>query len=106
MKNESSSKIVFLVLIAGRNQKDDLLAELANSGVHMITTTYGKGAVKASYLMNLFGLVAEEHKVVMNGLLLKEKSDEVLQMLVDKFHFDKPNTGIAFTTPTEIFSFK
>ena len=44
MKNENSSKIVFLVMIAERNQKDDLLAELANSDMHMITTTYGKGA--------------------------------------------------------------
>ena len=56
--------------------------------------------------MNLFGFIAEEHKVIMNGLLLKEKSDEVLKMLVEKFHFDRPNTGIAFTTPAEVFPLK
>ena len=53
----------------------------------------------------MFGLVPEENKVVITCLLPSEKSDALLDMLVEKFNFDKPNTGIAFTIPVEKLSY-
>ena len=105
MKNESANKIVFLALIAGRNQKNAILAALAKSGVQLTHVIYGKGSVKASYLKNVLGLIPEENKVFITGLISAEKSDAVLDMLITKFDFDQPNTGIAFTIPIEKLSY-
>lgn len=102
MKNE---EIVFLTLIAGRKQKDALLSSLSESGVHLTNTIYGKGTVKANYMENLFGLVPEENKVVITCVLTREKSNAVMDMLIKKFHFDRPNTGIAFTKHIDRLSF-
>lgn len=105
MNNERTCKAVFLTLIAGRRQKDALLAALSESGVKLANTMYGKGTVKASYLQNVLGLIPEENKVIITGLVLKEKSCAILDMLAEKFDFNKPNTGIAFTIPIETLSF-
>lgn len=105
MKNEGTDRVVCLTLIAGRKQKDALLSALAASGAKLINTMYGKGTVKATYLENLFGLVPEENKVVISCVLLHEHSPAILRMLEEKFHFNKPNTGIAFTIPVDRLSF-
>ncbi|MGF7143174.1 hypothetical protein HNQ56_001596 [Anaerotaenia torta] len=89
------------MLIAGRKHKDALLKELSVSGGRLIDVIYGKGTVRVSYLQEVFGLIPEENKVVITCLLPIQKTDEVLEMLVKKFNFSKPNTGIAFTVPVD-----
>ncbi len=101
MTNDVPRCIEFLTLIAGRKHKDALLDALSGAGGRLINVVYGKGSVKLSYLRDILGLVPEENKVVITCLLPSEKSDVVLNMLVGKFNFDKPNTGIAFTIPIE-----
>lgn len=103
--NDVSCNIVFLMLVAGRKQKDALLDALTEAGGRLIKMVYGRGFGKSGYLQDVLGLVPEEDKVVITCLLPEEKSDAVLEMLVKKFHFDKPNTGIAFTIPVEKLSF-
>ena len=105
MKNEETEKLVFLVLVTGRKQKDAILCALLETGVQLTNIIYGRGTVKASYLMNVLGLVSEENKAVITCVLADNKSDTVLKMLIEKFHFDKSNTGIAFTTPIDKLSF-
>ena len=100
-----SEDIVFLVIIAGRKQKDELLTELADVGVHLAHTVFGKGTVKANYLENLLGLIPEENKVIITCVLATEKSDATMDILAEKFNFNKPNTGIAFTVPIDRLSF-
>jgi hypothetical protein len=96
--------VEFLTLIAGRKNKAVLLKALWETGGRLINVVYGKGSVKANYLMDMLGLVPEENKVVITCLLPAEKSSVVLDMLAKKFDFDKPNTGIAFTIPVEKLS--
>ena len=48
----------------------------------------------------------EENKVVITCLLTRGQSDAVLRMLVEKFDFDKPNTGVAFTVPVDRMPFE
>jgi len=98
-------ELVFLTVIAGRKQKDALLAALVNAGMQLVHTKYGKGTVKAGYLQCTLGLVPEEKKVLITCVSTRAKAHAALQMLVDRFHFDKPNTGIAFTLPMEKLSF-
>ena len=105
MKDEEMNKITFMILIAGRTQKDALLSALFESGIHLINTLYGKGTVKASYLQNTFGFIPEEKKVVITCVSTEVKINAVLKMLVEKFHFNEPNTGIAFTVPISGVSF-
>lgn len=104
-KNETPCKIVFFTLIAGRKQKDALLNALSASGLKLINTMYGKGTVQANYLQNVLGLVPEENKIIITGLMKLENADRVFDLLVRKFEFNKPNTGIAFTIPIEKLSF-
>jgi len=100
--HEDSPCLVFLTVIAGRKLKDALTESLSEEGGRLITVMYGKGAVTSDYLSDMFGLVAEENKVVITCLLACKKTDAVWNMLITKFHFDKPNTGIAFTVPIQI----
>ncbi len=97
MNTNPCGGIVFLVLIAGRKQKEELLQALSEAGGRLINVVYGKGSVKAGYLKDMLGLIPEENKIVVTCLLAGDKTDGIFDMLVTKFHFDKPNTGIAFT---------
>jgi len=105
MVNEDAPRIMHMVLIAGRKQKDRLMTALAEHGGHFFNICYGKGSVKARHLMDAFGLVPEENKVVITCLLSDKEASAVFDMLIADFHFDKPNTGIAYTIPVEKLSY-
>ena len=97
--------ISFLILISGRNHKDKLLSHLSYHGSHIINTMYGKGTGSRGYAMNMFGFVIEDAKVVITCLIADDRLQGVLDMLIDKFKFDNPNTGIAFTIPVDKLSY-
>ena len=103
--NEFTCCIEYLTLIAGRKSRAALVHALSEAGGRLIKIVYAKGSVHSNYLLDMFGLVPEENKVVITCLLPHDKAEAVLQMLVDQFHFDQPNTGIAFTVPVEKLSY-
>ncbi len=103
--NDFTCCIEYLTLITGRKQRAALTHALWEAGGRLIKTVYGKGSAKSNYLLDMFGLVPEENKVVITCLLPHDKAEAVLRMLIDQFHFDQPNTGIAFTIPVEKLSF-
>ena len=105
MTNETAPDILQLVLIASRKNKDQLLTALSEKGGHIIKIFYGKGSVKASFLMDSFGLVPDEQKVLIMCLVTHEEADTIFDMLVTEFHFNEPNTGIAYTIPVEKLSY-
>jgi hypothetical protein len=105
MKNEETDSIVFLVIIAGRKQKDALLSILPESGAHLVHTMYGKGTINASYLKRVFGLIPEENKVVITCVLTNDHAAALMTRLTEQFNFNKPNTGIAFTVTIDRLSF-
>ena len=102
---ELKDNLFFLIIIVGRKQKDALLSALPALGIRLIHTKYGKGTANANYLQNTLGLVLEEKKAVITCLSTRERTDSALQLLSERFHFDKPNTGIAFTLPIDQLSF-
>ena len=104
MIHETENDIVFLTLIVGRKQKDIILEELSAFGGRLINVVYGTGSVKASYIQGIFGFVPEEHKALLTCLVPSKKVDDIFVMLDEKFDFNKPNTGIAFTIPIEKLS--
>ncbi len=97
----NSEEIKFFVLIADRRKKGELLSALSQVGCRMVNSIYGKGSVNANAFMDAFGFAPQENKVVITFLISGEKAGAALRLLTDQFHFDKPNTGIAFTIPVE-----
>lgn len=98
-------KLVTWMLIIGRKQKDAMLSTLLQEGAFLSNIIYGKGTVEASYLQNVLGLVPEENKVMIMCMLPDNKTEMINKILVDKFKFDQPNTGIAITIPIDNVSF-
>ena len=105
MDNHTMESVEYLVLIADRKQKDELLSRLCKVNCRCVNTMYGKGTVKSSYLMDMLGLVPEENKVIMTCVMPKGISEKVFAILTEEFHFGHPNTGIAFTMPLLGMSF-
>ena len=105
MTEKEAKKLLFLVIIAGRKRKDDLLKALCKAGGHFITIYYGKGSVKAGFLLDAFGLVAEENKVIITCLCMHNEAEAIFDMLVKDFKFTKPNTGIAYTIPVSMLAY-
>ena len=102
---ENNDRIIFLVIITGRKQKNLILNDILENGVRLVNTSYGKGTVCANYLLNTFGLVPEKNKSIISCVSTYSKINAVMNMLNEKYNFDKPNTGIAFTVPVEKVSF-
>jgi len=101
MANENWNTLEHMVIIAGRNRKDELLAAMTEKGCHVINIFYGKGAAKAGYLLDALGLVQEEQKILITCLILNTKAKAVFDMLISEFNFNEPNTGIAYLIPVE-----
>lgn len=101
MPIHSPSHVVLLTVISGRKRKNALIEALAHAGGRLIHVVYGRGSVSADYLHAMLGLVPEENKGIITCLIPRSQVDAVLEMLVTQFHFENPNTGIAFTMPIE-----
>nr|WP_308742898.1 hypothetical protein [uncultured Anaerocolumna sp.] len=96
--------IDFLTLIVGRKYKDEILKLLLNSECHLIDVVYAKGSIQTGYFKDMLGLVPEEKKVLITCLIADNLSAKLLEQLVTKFNFDKPNTGVAFVVPVDKLS--
>ena len=105
MAYEDNPDMNHMVLITGRNQKDRLLTALSERGGPLFNFYYGRGSVKASFLMDTYGLVPEENKIIITCIASKSEADAIFDMLEKDFHFNKPNTRIAFTIPVKKLSF-
>jgi len=100
MTSKEENEIKHMLLIAGRKQKDKLLSALSKEGGHIINTFFGRGSVKAS-LMDVLGFVHEEEKVVITCLVTHKEANDIFEMLIRDFRFDRPNTGIAYLIPVD-----
>ena len=101
----SEHNIEFLILIAERKKKEEFLTVLSRAGARIINTIYGRGSAKVNSLMEMLGIIPDDDKVVITCLISRENSDDVFEILVKEFNFDKPNTGIAFSIPVEGLSY-
>ena len=100
-KSMDASDLRFLFIIGKRKQKEAILKELLKYETILCDTVYGTGWVKSNEFLAALGLVGEQNKIVILCLVNRSKIDGIFSMLNDQFHFNKPNTGIAFTVPVE-----
>ncbi len=101
---DSDYTIDYITVIAARKYKDDVLKLLLNSGCHLIDVVYAKGSVQTGYFKDMLGLVADEKKILITCLLASNLTPQLMEQLVIKLNFDKPNTGIAFVVPVDKLS--
>lgn len=96
--------IVFLVVIAPREQKEKLKSELHEHKANYMNVMFGHGSLHVSPLSNAFGFVSEPKKVIITAFVHDSKSREIIALLEEKFGFNQANTGFAFTIPIEKMS--
>lgn len=101
---ECNNCIDFLTLVADRKLKEEIIKLLLEYRGHLIDVVYAKGSVQSGYFKDMLGLVPEEKKILITCLIARTISEQLLEQLVLKFNFDKPNTGIAFVVPVEKLS--
>lgn len=90
-----------LYIIADRKLKDQLIEELLNSGAALINFVYGHGYHESRNLFDVLGFSEERGKVIINCLIMREKTLAFMELLNEKYLFKTHNTGIAFTIPVE-----
>jgi nitrogen regulatory protein PII len=95
------SKIEFLIVIGGRNEKTELLSTLSDCGAAVCHVVYGKGAVYSNELLKALSLVPERNKVVIISLIKSDKIENCINLLNNKHRFNESYTGIAFSVPVE-----
>ena len=105
MVYEEVPHVLHMVLIAGRKLQDRLLTMITDNGGHVINVFFGRGSAKSGFLMEMFGLVDEKNKVLITCLISETEADVIFDTLIAEFHFDRPNTGIAYTIPVEQLSY-
>ena len=101
MAEETPNKLQYMVVIAGRNMKEQILSAMSEKGCHVINVFYGKGAVNADTIMDAMGLAVEENKILITCLIINTKAEIIFEMLQKDFNFNNPNTGIAYVIPVE-----
>ena len=101
----TATDIDFFTIVAERKQKLALLTAVSRIGGRLLTVIYGRGSAVAGSWIDAIGMAPEENKVIMTGLLPARCREELLQVLVTEFAFDKPNTGIAFVISMDEISY-
>ena len=105
MNNFHLEDVVFLTVIAERNIKAELIDSLSAVGGKLLNVEYAHGSADINTLREMFGFYVEKKKVVINCLMRKENAEKVFNILNTEYHFDEPNTGIAFTVALDKLSF-
>ena len=105
MNDTKASALQYLVIIAEQKKKNKLLSLLGEHGAHGIETIYGHGSMSPSAIAAAFGFEAEQGKVFISCLVKTETAKELLNILYHDYHFDKPNTGIAFCISVQGLAF-
>ena len=93
-----------LVVIAKRSIREKLVKRLYEFEAAMINQTLVKGSAKEGLLRTL-GFGEETSKVMLSGFIREQHVESVFHVLETEYHFDKPNSGFAFTIPVEEISY-
>jgi hypothetical protein len=94
-----------MVVIGERKLKENLIINLNEAGAAVFNIMYGRGFVKSNGLLEALGFVDENTKVIIMCLVKRADCGGAFDMLNEKFKFNEPNTGIAFTVPVEALKF-
>lgn len=105
MSDAPKKCLQYFVIIAEQKKKNKFLSLLNDHGAHGIEIVYGHGSMSPSAIAAAFGFEAEQGKVLISCLVKSEDAIELLDVLYHDYHFNKPNTGIAFGIAVEGLAF-
>ena len=95
----------YIVIIAEQKAKKKFLTLIDEYGARGIETVYAHGSMSPSAVAAAFGFESVQGKVMISCLLKNEKAKELINVLYNKYQFNKPNTGIAFSIAVEGIAF-
>lgn len=105
MREAPASGLQYFVIIAEQKKKKKFLSLLGDYDARGIQTVYGHGSMSPGAIAAAFGFEAEQGKVLITCLLKRENAEKLLETLYREYHFDRPNTGIAFGISVEGLAF-
>lgn len=105
MSDAPTTRLQYFVIIAEQKKKNKFLSLLNDHGARGIRTVYGYGSMSPSAISAAFGFEAEQGKVLITCLIKSENAKALIDILYNDYHFNKPNTGIAFGIPVEGLAF-
>lgn len=105
MSDKQTSSLQYFVIIAEKKKKNKLLNLLGDHGARGIEIIYAHGSMTPIAIASAFGFETEQGKVMISCLVKSEGARELIDALYRDFHFDQPNTGIAFGIPVEGLAF-
>lgn len=87
-------ELVHVIVNKGKASKVLSLAKKHGARVGTIFLCHGTVSNKILNFLSIF----ERDKEMLTLILDQEEVNNLIPILIDKFHFEKPNTGIIFTT--------
>lgn len=105
MREVIAHGLQYFVIIAEQKKKKKFLSLLDEYGARGIEVVYAHGSMNPSAIAAAFGFESVQEKVMISCLLKDEKAKELIEVLYQRYNFNKPNTGIAFSVAVEGVSF-
>lgn len=95
LNNSELAAFELIYVIVNYGQGSKLLHRAMHHGISGGTIMLGKGTVN-NRILDFLG-ISEERKEIVTMVSNRVKAEQVLDLLNQEFHFEKPNHGIAFT---------
>ena len=105
MRDVYVNGLQYFVIIAEQKQRKKFLALLDEYDARGIEVVYAHGSMSPSAVAAAFGFESVQNKVMISCLLKNERAEKLIEVLYDKYKFNKPNTGIAFSVSGEGMAF-
>lgn len=105
MRDVHINGLQYFVIIAEQKTKKRFMTLLDEYDARGIEVVYAHGSMSPSAVAAAFGFESVQNKVMISCLLKDEKARELMRVLYDKYNFNKPNTGIAFSVSVEGMAF-
>ena len=102
---ESHKEIAHVTIITHREHKGELLNAITDHGGKFINVMYGRGTVQANAVEEALGFFPEDEKLIITFFVAHNRAEKIINMFREEYHFDKPNTGIAFSQKISVLVF-
>ncbi len=98
-------EIEFIIVVANRDKEDAICQMLIKNEVKLINTVFGQGVSRREVFKKSLGLSTTHDKAIMLGIVRREISFKIINILEEEFKFNEINNGLSFTLPIEQIKF-
>jgi nitrogen regulatory protein PII len=94
------SGIYLIITIVAKGWGDSVLESSIKAGAQGGTILFGRG-VGVHEKQKILGIAIEPEKEIVLTVTYKDKTEEILQSIIQSCKLEKPGAGIAFMLPVE-----